>query len=99
MHPHDALNQLLHLFEAHGHRHYKEAVSQTQHAVQSARLAMADQCPEEVVLGAFLHDVGHLMVHEVPETARNDAIFRHQRVGADLLRELGFSERVADLVE
>ncbi len=94
----DPVAEILHLFERHGQGHYGEAVTQTQHAVQAGALAIAEGHPDDVVIGAFLHDIGHLMVNEVPEAQRDAAIYRHQQIGADLLRELGFSELVIDLV-
>lgn len=94
-----ALGRIEYLFLAHGHNRYGEAMTQSQHAVQAGRLALSAGQDEDVVLGAFLHDIGHLMVHDAPETQRDDAIYRHQCVGADFLGQLGFCARIADLVE
>jgi phosphonate degradation associated HDIG domain protein len=99
MKPAQAVEEISRLFTEHGHHHYGESMDQIQHAVQAARLALADGSTEDMVLAAFLHDIGHLLVNEVPVSQRDDAIYRHQSVGADYLRGLGFSERVADLVE
>lgn len=95
----DAVERIGTLFAQYGKHTYGEVMTQTQHAVQAARLAATEGYPDHVVLGAFLHDIGHLMINEVPPEQRDDALYRHQRVGADYLRELGFDERVANLVE
>lgn len=95
----EAIERIRELYRRHGHNTYGEVMTQTQHAVQAARLAMAQDRPDEVVLSAFLHDIGHLLVNEVPIEERDDAVYRHQKVGADYLRQLGFSEKVATLVE
>ncbi|MGB1109779.1 MAG: HD domain-containing protein [Gammaproteobacteria bacterium] len=95
----DAFVRVKDLYERYGKNHYGENVTQTQHAIQCGRLARLDNQSDEVVIAAFLHDIGHLVLHETPEEDRDDVIYRHQLVGANLLRSLGFSEMVADLVE
>lgn len=87
------------LYETFGSGHYGERVTQVQHAVQCGRLALEDGFDDEVVIAAFLHDIGHLLVEELPPERREGAVLRHQELGADFLRELEFSERVAKLVE
>lgn len=94
----DPVGRILSLYERYGQEHYGEAVTQIQHAVQAGALAIAEGYPDDVVLAAFLHDIGHLMIKEVSPDERDDAIYRHQRVGAERLRDLGFSEQVVDLV-
>jgi putative nucleotidyltransferase with HDIG domain len=93
-----AVAEITRLFSDHGENHYGESMDQVQHAVQAARLALAENAPEEVILAAFLHDIGHLLINEVPVSQRDVALYRHQVIGADYLRGLGFSARVADLV-
>ena len=68
--------------------------------VQAAQLAEAQGYDEEVILAAFLHDVGH-----ISEAAKGDnemdgyGIKDHEELGAQFLREKGFSKKVARLVE
>jgi len=38
-----------------------EKVSQLQHAQQASEFAKSNGFPDHVVLGAFLHDIGHLV--------------------------------------
>ncbi|MGI1668698.1 MAG: HDIG domain-containing protein [Neptuniibacter sp.] len=99
MKPVEAINQIARLYELYGHLNYDEVMSQVQHAVQAGRLAKEHGYSDEVILGAFLHDIGHLMVEEVPESQRDEAVYKHQITGANFLRELGFSEMVALIVD
>lgn len=81
-------------------QYYGEPVSQFEHAAQSAMLAEKSGFDNEVQIAAFLHDIGHLLPaaseEELMETyGRKD----HEGVAADWLRERGFSEKIAVLVE
>ncbi|MDR6165190.1 phosphonate degradation HD-domain oxygenase [Pseudomonas fluorescens] len=75
-----------------------EPVSQIEHMSQTAELAMAEGCDDEVVLAAFFHDIGHLCA-EGADNMGGYGVVSHERLGADYLREAGFSERLARLVE
>lgn len=96
----NAIHTILSTFKARGHEAYHgEPVSQLEHAVQAAELARASH-PEDpdFILAAFLHDYGHLC-----ETEAGDmdgyGVWDHESVGAQRLRKLGFSEKIARLVE
>jgi predicted HD phosphohydrolase len=54
---------------------YDEAVTEREHALQSAALATAGGEPEELVLACLLHDVGHLLVARAHD-------HRHETVGS-----------------
>lgn len=99
MEPRLAVAKLKQLYDLYGQNTYGEDVTQRQHAVQTARLAEQSGQPEEVVLGACFHDVGHLLVNEIPQAQRDEAVYRHQLVGAQFMRSLGFSPLVTGLVE
>lgn len=73
-----------------------EDVSQLVHGLQAATLARRHSDPE-LVLAALLHDLGHIAPCDAFAMG---AVGRqhHEHVGADILRGLGFSERVAALV-
>ena len=93
--------RLFALYHKHGHEDYLgEPVSQLEHMRQAAALAEAEGCEEEVVLAAFFHDLGHLCAHP-DEIASMDGfgVVNHEKLGADYLRQGGFSERLAMLVE
>ena len=81
-------------------QYYGEPVSQFEHAAQSAILAEKSGFDAEVQIAAFLHDIGHLLPAEseeqlMAEYGRKD----HEGVAADWLRDRGFSEKIAVLVE
>lgn len=93
-----AINKLMALYEKHGNKTYGESITQVQHAVQAGKLAKSDGASKEVILGAFFHDVGHLLVNEVEESQRDDALYRHQMVGAEFMKKLGFSKLIVDII-
>ena len=89
------------LYEQHGGREYAgEKVSQLEHMFQAAQLAEQEGYPEDVILAAFLHDIGHICV-SAGETGEMDGfgIVDHEDIGADFLAGKGFSKRVVRLVE
>ncbi len=67
-------------------RMYDEDVTELEHALQAAALAIADGAPDHLVVAALLHDVGHL-VSDDNATLDDDLTddFRHERVGARYL--------------
>jgi phosphonate degradation associated HDIG domain protein len=82
-----------------GSEYAGEKVTQLEHMIQAAQLAEQEGYGEEVILAAFLHDIGHIC-----EVVHNDnsmdgwGIKDHEEVGADFLREKGFSKRLSRLV-
>src|SRR6201996_799302 len=77
-----------------------EPVSQLEHMSQAAALAEEEGYDDEVVLAAFFHDIGHLCASEGQVTSMGGfGNVDHEKLGADYLRERGFSERLASLVE
>lgn len=95
------IDEVFDLYEKFGKEDYiGESVSQLEHMSQAAQLAMKEGYDDEVVLAAFFHDIGHICV----ATNRTNhmggyGIRSHEQVGADFLREKGFPERIAKLVE
>jgi [1-hydroxy-2-(trimethylamino)ethyl]phosphonate dioxygenase len=57
----DTLNDIVSLYARWGNVRYSEAITQTEHAVQCARLAEQDSAGPSLVLAALLHDIGHLV--------------------------------------
>ena len=56
------IGRIFQLFDDFGHENYiGEEVTQLQHAQQCAQNAKDCVQPDHVILGAFLHDVGHLI--------------------------------------
>merc|ERR1712110_60079 len=94
------IDQLFSLFDKHGQMNYVgENVTQMQHAQQVGQYAR-DACqPIHVILGAFLHDTGHLVgidrhmqkmtEHGLNIRGKETSIGTrtHEKVGGDYLRE------------
>ncbi len=95
------VDEIFNLYVRFGNEDYiGEPVSQIEHMSQSAQLAIMEGFDDEVVLAAFFHDIGHICV--MKNTANNMGgygVKSHEKIGADFLREKGFPERVARLVE
>ena len=87
------------LFIKYGDEDYDgEPVSQASHMIQCAMLAMGEG-EVELTIGAFLHDIGHLLKHEQEtEAMGNFGVVNHEGIGASYLRERGFSERICAVV-
>src|SRR6476620_5584680 len=94
-------NEIIQLYKQFGGSEYAgEKVTQLEHMVQAARLAEQEGYEEEVILAAFLHDIGHICVAAQEHNAMDGwGIKDHEEVGADFLREKGFSKRLSRLVE
>jgi len=77
--------------------YFGEAVTETEHAVQTAHLAEAANAGPALVAAALLHDVGHLL-HSLGEDVADRGIDgRHEEVGAAWLAR-HFGPAVADPV-
>lgn len=59
--PAGSVDEVFDLYERWGSDPYDEAVSQRDHALQTAALALAEGAAGELVAAALLHDVGHLL--------------------------------------
>nr|4N71_A Chain A, Predicted HD phosphohydrolase PhnZ [uncultured bacterium HF130_AEPn_1]4N71_B Chain B, Predicted HD phosphohydrolase PhnZ [uncultured bacterium HF130_AEPn_1]4N71_D Chain D, Predicted HD phosphohydrolase PhnZ [uncultured bacterium HF130_AEPn_1]4N71_E Chain E, Predicted HD phosphohydrolase PhnZ [uncultured bacterium HF130_AEPn_1] len=76
-----------------------EAINQLEHSLQCAYFAQRSGADNEMVLAALLHDLGHYCNDTSFEDMGGYGVWQHEKVGADYLRGLGFSERVACLIE
>jgi 2-amino-1-hydroxyethylphosphonate dioxygenase (glycine-forming) len=93
--------EIIELYSHHGGEEYAgEKLTQLEHMVQAAQLAEQQGYDEEVILAAFLHDIGHIC-----EAVNGDnemdgfGIKDHEEAGAEFLRRRGFSERLIRLVQ
>ena len=95
------VEEIFELYQKHGSNEYAgEKVSQLEHMVQAAQLAKAGGYDDEIVLAAFLHDIGHICAASYLTAEMNGfGIMNHEKIGANFLRKRGFSERIARLVE
>ncbi|KAB7730195.1 HD domain-containing protein [Rudanella paleaurantiibacter] len=101
MTPDQTIPQLRALFDQQGQDPYfGEPVTQLEHALQCAALAERAGSDNDTVVAAFLHDIGHLLPVESAEAYMDGyGTVDHERLGADHLRALGFSEKTAVLIE
>jgi len=92
--PETIINEVFALYEK------NEPELNLEHVSQAAALAEEEGFEDEVVLAAFFHNIGHLCTKGAETNNRFDSDnIDQERLGADFLRERGFSERVASLVE
>jgi phosphonate degradation associated HDIG domain protein len=79
----DIIEKIITLFQEQGDSEYGgEPVSQGEHALQAAHLALAEKATSSLVVASLLHDVGHLL-HALPDDAPDQGI-------DDLHEELGY---------
>lgn len=95
------METITNLFEQGGQdAYFGEPVTQLEHALQCALLAEQANADAETVVAAFLHDIGHLLPPELAGGYMDGyGTVDHEKLGADYLREMGFSEKVAQLIE
>lgn len=95
------VDEVFALYEKFGAADYiGEPVSQIEHMCQAAQLAEAEGYDDEVILGAFFHDIGHLYEHVADvRLMQGYGVEDHEELGYAYLRERGFSEKVSKLVE
>jgi gamma-butyrobetaine dioxygenase len=79
------VDEIVALFEAKGGGRYSEAVSQTGHALQTARLAEAAGGDSALIVAALLHDIGHLLQKAGVDAAARGIDDRHEAIGAGWL--------------
>ncbi len=77
----DIFSKIGKIYNEAGHNHYGEGVSQIEHAVQCARLAVEEGERSDMVVAALLHDIGHL----IGEVNSDHGNFRHDHAGAEFL--------------
>lgn len=107
-HVKETVQQLFSFIESQGNSDYLgEQVSQLQHSLQCAYLATQSERyahDHEVVLAALLHDVGRFIpaAKDMPKMIATDGSYvgrgSHEVLGERYLRQLGFSEKVCQLV-
>src|SRR5579864_7707974 len=93
-------DEIMDLYKGYGGNEYAgEKVTPLEHMEQAAQLAEEQGYDEEVILAAFLHDIGHISEAAAGVNEMNGfGIKDHEELGADFLREKGFSKKIARLV-
>ncbi len=87
----NVVQQLKEIYRRRGAECYGEQVTQLSHAVSCAHLAEDDHQSDDLIIAAFLHDIGHL----IDEVDGFDSQ-AHDRIGAQFLTQLGFKSDVVD---
>ncbi|WP_374534357.1 phosphonate degradation HD-domain oxygenase [Phenylobacterium sp.] len=85
------------LFDRLGGHTYGEAVTQLDHALQTAHHARSAGAPDALVAAALLHDIGHLLQKQGEDAADRGIDAKHERIGAAWLAQ-GFGLEVTDPV-
>lgn len=82
-------DEIIEFFAQRGNSQYGgEAVSQLEHALQSAALAEEEQAAPALIVAALLHDFGHLL-HDLPDDAPDQGIDdHHENSAANFLNKL-----------
>jgi [1-hydroxy-2-(trimethylamino)ethyl]phosphonate dioxygenase len=86
------IDRIVNIFDVRGDLAYgSEAVTQRQHALQSATLAEAENSPCELIVSALLHDIGHILdAEELPDSDDRDLDDAHEHRAYEwLLRHFG----------
>jgi len=97
--PKQISDEIIELFNKYGNEDYDgEPISQTSHMIQCSMLAMGEG-EVELTIGAFLHDIGHLLKHEQKTEAMGTfGVVNHEGIGASYLYKRGFSDRICAIV-
>lgn len=78
-----SVDEILDLYEKWGSRTYAEEITQTEHAVQCAQLALMNNSSPSLVIAALLHDIGHLIDLEMNSGHENfETDTKHEASGA-----------------
>jgi putative nucleotidyltransferase with HDIG domain len=98
------IDKVFGLYDKYGAANYiGEELTQVEHATQAALLASESVlCNHpDIILGAFLHDIGHLLLFENKhiDPMGDLGALEHETVGANYLMSLGFPERTCDVVK
>jgi len=89
---------ILRLFRERGDAEYHgEAVSQLQHALQCADLAVREEAPDTLIAAALLHDIGHLL-HEGEDIAAQAGLDRQHEILGEMFLAQHFGPEVVEPV-
>lgn len=94
------VNEVFELYTEYGYKDYiGEDMTQLEHALQTANKAMENDYSDEIILGCFLHDIGHLIgLKECYDKMDNLGVYKHEIIGAKYLEERNFPKTVCDIV-
>lgn len=98
------INNIFSLYTNYGNNDYiGEEVSQIEHMLQAAQLALNDNQNPEVILAGLFHDIGHLLAFDENNNSNLETnhlgTLDHEKHGANYLRNLNFPEIIPQLIE
>lgn len=95
-------DDIMRLFEGYGHLEYGEGFTVLSHSIQSGIIAQKKGLDDELILAAYLHDIGHIVPlvssHEY-ELMGSYGIDKHDHLGSTYLEVQGFTDRVIATVK
>ena len=83
---HQIVHMIFDVYNKVGHREYGESVTELQHALQTATIAMQFNSSGAVVVASLLHDYGHLQHDEGEDVASRGVDMRHEDLGVIKLK-------------
>ena len=93
----ETISAIISLFNQKGNLEYiGEGLTVYQHMVRTAYIAFSKGYSDEIVIGALLHDIGHLL--EAEGSMNGFGNVDHETIGAYYLKSKGFSKLVIDVV-
>ena len=91
----DTCESIAQLFTLYGGQHYGEQCDQLTHAISCAYHARQANAPVELVVAAFLHDIGHFIAHHQQLDGLDQwGHVQHAEIGAVWLEQRGFPASV-----
>lgn len=96
----DTINEIIDLFNKYGASDYiGENVTQTEHMVQAAMFAEENGEDLDMIVAAFLHDIGHLLeINSKDKQMADLGVTNHELVAKKYLLSKNFTEKTACLV-
>lgn len=103
MDPNILANSIIDIYRKHGQTSYGEQCSILSHSMQAGEIAKAKGYDNELILAAFLHDIGHLYPLEIKDKEFDQmgefGIEAHDHWGAECLSQFGLSDRITTTVK
>ena len=82
----EKIDALFNYMQCRGQTFYDEAVTQLEHALQCAELAIKSNASNSQITSALLHDIGHFIMDEHnAEVSFLDTDLNHEEIGAEYL--------------
>lgn len=95
----DRIREVFALYEVYGNERYLDnTITFLQHSSQTAHMATREGFEDEVIVAAFLHNIGSL-ISQLPKSQITNQDTSFERMGGAFLKERGFPQDVVDLIQ